>query len=272
MVSISNAQSIGKRKKQEDYFASRSFKDGYICVVADGIGGESGGELASKMCVKAFLNHLKTNQTMEDFKTLFLNALFCANEAIKHHVAHEPRFKNMGTTFCALFISEKRAFWVSVGDSIIYLLRNGVLKRLNEEHLEVGEINQKLLKGEISQKEFDFYPNKHIITSALSGEEIELIDISSRFFKVKDGDLFMVASDGLHTLAKDDLTVTCELEGDCDLAEKIVQKIKMRDKKNQDNVTLITIKTTQQEVEKEKFLSINGIKSKILARFNHDNP
>lgn len=252
MIYLSNAQIIGKRKKQEDYFASREFNKGYICVVADGMGGTSGGEHASKISVKAFLNYLEENKNIKNFKKLFLNALNYANESIKNYIKDNPNCNEMGTTFVAFYVSEEDFFWISVGDSVLYMYRDGKLKRLNKEHLKVGEINKKLLNGEINQETYDYYPDKHIITSALTGEEIVYIDLPSKKLKIKNDDLFIVASDGLHALSIEDLIFTCKQINDENLANTIVKKIHKVDKKHQDNATLITAKVTLEQKEKEK--------------------
>lgn len=277
MITISNAQTIGKRKKQEDYFAWRAFNGGYICIVADGIGGESGGERASRISVKSFLKYLHENKDEKNYKKLFLNALYSANDKIKVHKKENPRLKHMGTTFTALYVDEEKAFWISVGDGIIYLLRGGVLRRLNEEHLEVGEINQMLLNGEISQANFNNYPDKNIITSALLGEKIEHIDVGSGFFNVENGDMFLVASDGLHTLSVKSLVKMCEGKSGKNLANGIIQMVEQINKTYQDNATLITIKTVKQEDKMQKrnffnFSNLTKIKSKIVKSVNHANP
>lgn len=255
MIYINNAQSVGKRKNQEDYFASRSFKDGYICVVADGMGGLEGGEIASSLSVKTFMEFIKEHQQMFDDKDLFTRGLRASNEALTAYKKKHKQLDGMGTTFVALLVYEDKIFWLSVGDSVLYRYRNGILERLNENHSIAGQLQEKLTLNEITQEDYDKNPNKHMITSALMGEEIEYIDLPKRFLKTKDGDLYIVASDGIHALSDENLKDIVKNTKTQNLAEKILYKVQKQNRKNQDNTTLIIAKIQKDMQTKELMFS-----------------
>lgn len=246
MITIGNSQILGKRSNQEDYFASRPYKDGYICVIADGMGGYEGGEVASALSVKTFLDYFEAHQNEPSIKKLFHDALTVANDVISTYTKSHPDKEGMGTTFIALLVYQNKLIWISVGDSIIYRYRQGFLERLNVDHSVAGELAQELLEGKITQQEYDNAPNKHMLTSALMGETIPFIDMPHDYIAVEEGDIIILSTDGIHTLSDDEIAVCVKSSEYEKVADFITDEVVRKNRSNQDNTTLITIKVEQE--------------------------
>ena len=181
------------------YFDSpHNVKKGSLLLVADGVGGNSAGEVASRTAVevisRVYYDHAGDSQAslVEGFRA--------ANDQIYQAAAENRDLKGMGTTCTALVINEGRAFAAHVGDSRLYLVRNGEIYLMTEDQSVVREM---VKFGIISREEARHHPNKNIIITALGGSaEIE----TSRWdapLPIHEGDIFVVCSDGLYDLVED---------------------------------------------------------------------
>lgn len=241
MIEIGNAQDIGKRENQEDYFASLQINEGYLCIVADGMGGYEGGEIASIISVKKFVAHFKAHFQKFTIKHNLHQSLEYANQHIKQEKINNPSLASMGTTFLACYITPSDFSCISVGDSPLYLYRDGVLYRQNENHSIAGEQQKEVDAGKISQEAANASPNRHMITSALLGENIPHIDLQVHQNFINENDLFILSSDGIHTLS--DTKIQSLLHQNInaqEVADSIISEIDKIDKPNQDNTTLVT--------------------------------
>jgi len=150
MILVGNAQAVGTRANQEDYFASVEIGDGVLSIVSDGMGGYEGGEIASKLVSENFRDFSIDGDIGESLKKYLLKG----NDAIKEYKKDHPNVKSMGTTAIAFFMTDKNCQWVSVGDSPLYVIQNrSSIKRINENHSVAGLLDLQVKKGEISKEE-----------------------------------------------------------------------------------------------------------------------
>ena len=132
-------------------------------------------------------------------------ALKLANAAIGRCVEENPALNGMGCTLIGAAFGPAGVEWVSVGDSPLFLVRQGEIVLLNEDHSLAPEIDKLAAAGKMSWEDAQADPRRHFLRSALTGAEIDLIDRSRRPLALEPGDVVILASDGIHTLSQPDI-------------------------------------------------------------------
>jgi protein phosphatase len=239
-------QNQGGREYQQDAMAIKQFGSlGVLAVLADGMGGYEGGEIASRLASEKMREFTIEG---EDVGASLRKSLENANEAIRAYKQEHPEVQSMGTTLIACFMSDESCQWISVGDSPLWLIRNrSQIERINANHSIAGLLDLQVRNGEISAEEARSNPQRHMLTSAVSGEEIPTVDLSTPLRLHKD-DLLILASDGIETLEPERILeivrahvpVTTQ-ENIQQAAEALVREVIATGKPNQDNVTVILL-------------------------------
>lgn len=190
------ATDVGRvRRVNEDSSLSRS--DFGLWVVSDGMGGHMAGDFASQTIVRE-LNSVGVAGSSDDLEARLMERLTRANELIIDH-AHSLDQKTIGATVVALLIYNRHYACVWSGDSRAYMLRDGVMAQISEDHTEA----QALLKaGSITAVEAANWPRKNVITRAIGVTEAPECDIISG--ELRHHDYFLLCSDGLTEHMKDD--------------------------------------------------------------------
>jgi len=239
-ITVASRQIQGKRDYQQDAFGQRDIPlDHKLLFLADGMGGYKGGEKASELVIQTFMNETPSTRKTGEFLSELLDK---ANKEIALYKKSNPDVSSMGTTLVALFIIKNRYQWISVGDSPLYLIRDNTINRINKNHSVGGLLELQFKNGEITQEELDLNPNKHMLISAITGDDLSIIDLSKQL-NTKQNDIFILASDGVETLSeKDILSLVNSADGDMDIAvENILSAIESKNRRNQDNVTVMII-------------------------------
>jgi protein phosphatase len=171
--------------------------DANMYIVADGMGGHAGGEIASQICVKEISKYIRamgSSETSDNkiFGNLY-KAINIASAKIYERGLEEPNLKGMGTTASVLKIIGKRAYMGHVGDSRIYLIRSGFIYRLTTDHSLVGE---QVRAGLITEEEASTHKLRNIITRSVGYQESEEVD--TEVLDLANDDLLILCSDGLH--------------------------------------------------------------------------
>ncbi len=177
-----------QRRANEDSYYVRA----PVFVVADGMGGAQAGEVASRIAAEAFDRELPAgpeDALREVFKS--------ANREIHEHAASDESHAGMGTTLTAVIVAPERDEVAigHVGDSRAYLLRDGKLERLTQDHSLVEELRR---KGQLTDQQAEEHPQRSIITRALGPDEEVEPDL--RTVPARPGDVYLVCSDGLTTM------------------------------------------------------------------------
>lgn len=198
---FSNCTDVGKiREKNEDYLGY--FRQGrrHLFVVADGMGGEAGGHQASRTAVGEVEAFFDDNSAMDPVE-LLRNCVRVANEGCVAIQDVHPEFKGMGTTLELLLVEGDLAWWAHVGDSRIYLIREGQARQLTVDH---SRVQQMLEAGLITEEEAAEHPQRHVL-SRVVGHSLDLEpDVTDAPFEMQIGDAFLLCSDGLCDLVSDD--------------------------------------------------------------------
>ena len=176
-----------------------------LYVVCDGMGGGNAGEIASTLAVEAIQAHLveaarhtdlpligPCNTTVSAPANRLASAIRAANDAIHRESWSRPDYAGMGTTVVAALLHEDVLAIAHVGDSRLYLVRNGALQALTTDHSWVTE---QILRGLITEDEAKHSPRRNIVTKALGVEST--VDVELMEIPVKSGDMLLLCSDGL---------------------------------------------------------------------------
>ncbi|BDG17372.1 PP2C family protein-serine/threonine phosphatase [Thermus brockianus] len=177
-----------KRPKNEDAIGHALTPWGGVFVVADGMGGHRTGEVAARLAVESILEHLKDK---EPSPKALLEAFERANERIFRE-AQRPENRGMGTTATSLVLDLPYALIAHVGDSRAYLLRQGELTLLTEDHSWVAE---RVRQGLLTPEEARTHRWRNVITNALGSFPQARVDLLG--LKLEPGDVFLLCTDGL---------------------------------------------------------------------------
>jgi protein phosphatase len=164
---------------------------GHLYVVADGIGGSEGGEIASRIAVESIIKSYYTLPATT-VPSVLKQAILQANKQILA-VGQKRNWPNMGTTVVCAVLSDRMLYLTHLGDSRAYLLREGQLKRVTTDHSHVQTLIE---KGELSKEEAPHHPQYHQITQALGSSSS--IEPAIKSFSISPGDQLLLCSDGLH--------------------------------------------------------------------------
>ncbi|NWF73837.1 MAG: Stp1/IreP family PP2C-type Ser/Thr phosphatase [Nitrospirae bacterium] len=235
-----------KRQHNEDRFVVDPRLGLY--VICDGMGGNNAGEIAGALAVRAIHTHLAKaakdadlpligpgNAALSNQANRLASAIHAANHVIYRESWRRLDYAGMGTTVVAALLHEEVLAIAHVGDSRLYLVRNGTIQSLTTDHSWVAE---QILTGFITEEEAERSPSRNIVTRALGVEssvDVELAEVS-----VKNGDRLLLCSDGLTRAArsKDILPI---LSGSEDLAAMSDRLIAMANEAGGDDNTTVII-------------------------------
>jgi PPM family protein phosphatase len=251
--------SQGARRSQEDYAItwprgiSRDDSASLIelpaevpgmmaAVLCDGMGGHAGGALASRLACEHFLPVLVSGA--DAIGDRLMMALEAANAAITRQTDESPAHSGMGSTLVGVHVDAEGLRWISVGDSLLYLVRQGELLALNADHSLAPEIDKLAETGKISWAAARSDPRRHYLRSALTGEEIDMIDLSAHATPLAEGDILIIASDGIHTLEPEtiaSIVASDETRDAAAIASRLIATVEDAGVVHQDNTTVVVI-------------------------------
>jgi protein phosphatase len=184
---------------EDNFFAEADARRG-VFVVADGMGGHAAGEVASEMAVQIVSRHLLALTTVLDQSAAgkLSQAMREANRAIYDRMLAEIDKQGMGTTASVLVLSDNQFLIGQIGDSRIYLLRDGALTQLTKDHSYVQE---QVDAGLLTLEQARYHPYSNVITRCVGANESVDTDIYEG--AMKPGDVFLLASDGLTGMVDD---------------------------------------------------------------------
>ncbi|GGO86117.1 protein phosphatase [Wenjunlia tyrosinilytica] len=162
-----------------------------LLAIADGMGGQAAGEVASSEVISTLVQ-LDDDIPGSDLLTALGSAVQQANDQLRQMVEEDPQLEGMGTTLTALLWTGQRLGMVHVGDSRAYLLRDGVLTQITQDHTWVQRLVD---EGRITEEEKETHPQRSLLMRALDGRGQVEPDLSIR--EVRAGDRYLICSDGL---------------------------------------------------------------------------
>ncbi|WP_439542365.1 PP2C family protein-serine/threonine phosphatase [Hyphomicrobium sp.] len=222
-----------------------------VAVLADGMGGHAGGALASRMACESFLKAYAGKDGPN--RDRLFDALTAANHAIAETVVANPMLAGMGSTLVGVTFGAEGIEWVSVGDSPLLLYRRGEIALLNEDHSLAPELDRLAASGAMTEEDARRDPRRHMLRSAVTGEDIDLIDLSRRPLKVELGDYIILASDGLQTLEPAEIERIIAAyadDGAGAVANALIRAVEALKDPHQDNATVVAVRLLAQDDER----------------------
>lgn len=232
---------IGKaREKNQDYYYIPSSQDDLqLFILADGMGGYNGGEVASKLATESLKKYIQNNfenikKSKEKILELIGNAMEYANMVVYEKSKEEKELEGMGTTLEVCLIYNNKVYLGHVGDSRIYRIRKEVIRKLTKDHSYVQQLVE---DGKITREEATNHPKKNMLTKALGCTPYVEPDIRAR--NVEKGDIIIMCSDGLTNMVTEQEIFEAVKENAEKAPEVLVQKA--NNAGGYDNITVVTI-------------------------------
>jgi len=247
---------VGRQREhnEDNYLVDPKLR---LFVVADGMGGHAAGEIASQIAVHEICRSLRDHRDVierweklgasgEDLSTMRSELLLVLERAVQgacstifRAAQEDPRKRGMATTTSALMLVGDRGFITHVGDSRIYLLRQGQVHQITEDH---SLLNELVKRGKVKRDEIDTSPYakyKHAVTRAVGAQET--VEADALDFDVLPGDQFLLCSDGMHAYFKDSDLPGLMGEGDvADIARHMVEVANAGG--GHDNITTVVVR------------------------------
>jgi formylglycine-generating enzyme required for sulfatase activity/serine/threonine protein phosphatase PrpC len=247
---IASDQIDGARDYQEDaYMVSQlgETDDGSSCslvVMADGMGGHAAGNVASNMVVATFNKAFQSDFPSKNVPESLTASLNRANQQISDSIKETPALRGMGCTMVSVFLEDNKLFWVSVGDSHLYMIRERELIKQNADHSYGAYID--MMKEQGMEIEEQPGMSRNMLMSAMTGEEISSIDCPDNPIKVRPGDRLIIASDGLDTLGAGAIIQYSSWSATArECVYALLKAVEEANKINQDNTTIIVVDIKQ---------------------------
>lgn len=260
----------GSRANQEDAFsiwpsgaqAATRRGEGLLAVVADGMGGHAGGEVAGDLACNTFVK-VFTNGNGAVTGERLRKALDAGNSAIATHVAENANLRGMGCTLIGAWIDRDGMRWVSVGDSLLLLFRAPEVLRLNADHSLGAFLDDQARRNKISAEEAQQNPYRNALRSALTGKAIEILDLQDVPYPLAEGDWIILASDGIGTLEGDEIGDIVYTNRDADpetMADRLIDAVLEKKEPDQDNTTVLVLKVEADKSRPEDDVATRVVK------------
>lgn len=246
-LTFGNAQHIGKREEQQDSFAISDNNNvdlvrekGVLAIVADGMGGLDNGKESSSLVVSSMLRQFTHRVFLSSIPLELRNMVVETNEELLQHLSNINSTKS-GSTLVAVVIKDSKLYWISVGDSRIYLCRGGRLYTLNKDHVYGNELLKEVVDGKITLEEALNHPERRALTSYMGISQLTEIDQNMQFFELLSGDRIILCSDGIYgSLGEAEILEAMNSDAQTSAIE-LEQKVLSKNFDNQDNMTAIVI-------------------------------
>lgn len=238
----------GRREYQEDFFytdPSTRDRRPWLGVVADGMGGHQGGDIASKAGVlalkAAFEAALAARLPCEQ---ALVKAVTSGHEAVLEAARRTGALGNMGSTVVAFAIDGQALHWCSAGDSRLYLIRAGALQQLSRDFTLAEDMRKGVNTGAWTQEDVEHSPQRNALTSFMGTDDWRFHADSRR---LQHGDILIACSDGVYgTIGSDGLMAACNGTDRALAAQQIAENLQRRvveaGKVNQDNSTAVVVR------------------------------
>jgi PPM family protein phosphatase len=208
---------------------------GLLALVADGMGGHEGGEFASQLALQEIVRSYYRNDAPPS--AALERAMGDANREVYRASRTNPLLKGMGTTCVALVLCDDEAWWGWIGDSRLYLLRNGKIYRLSEDHTVVQDM---VRRGLITAEEAHSHSDRSVLERALGTRKTVEPGLAANPIRLAAGDRLLLCSDGLHDLVEDEEMVRDAGEGTVTTAAEKLLHLAL-DRGGHDNVSVVLL-------------------------------
>lgn len=204
-LDIAIITALGDREEQQDSFGYFLTQNEAIVSICDGMGGHEGGKLASGIAVEGIINAFERRQEYEDASEFLLSVTNEADKKVAQLKREDGKALKAGSTMATIVIENGEMYWVSVGDSRIYLNRGNEFIQVTFDHVYRSALREQLAAGEITQDIYDSEKSKgDALISFLGIGGLRLIDYNNEPFELMKEDKIIIMTDGLYKLVKDE--------------------------------------------------------------------
>ena len=191
-----NEDSFGYWEPEDD---QQFLRKGRLAVVADGMGGYEGGQEASRLAVESIVSSYRDSNGA-DPQVALAAAIQSAHELIRQYGLEHPQLRGMGTTCTTIAIVQDSLYYVHVGDTRLYLVRDGQITQVTRDHSYVGRLVE---AGMITREDAEKHPQRNILTAALGTSTDLIMESPGRPEPLQSGDVLVICSDGLWGQVRD---------------------------------------------------------------------
>jgi protein phosphatase len=203
LVNTAGESHIGTRSYQQDaLFVTEAVsmrpgeKTKAFGIVCDGMGGLENGEKASNMAVMMLREALDAIRAENDVETVLTDAVHQIDAAVCRECAAESG-AGSGTTLAAALVFGRNLHWISVGDSRIYILRNGEILQITQDHVYMARLMEMVEAGQMSVEEAEAHPQKGALISYIGSGNVQRVNTNKEAFPLVHKDIVLLCSDGL---------------------------------------------------------------------------
>ncbi len=236
-----------RRSNNED--ACFVMKKDKVFIVADGVGGNNSGEIASRLAVNEIANYVETHplsevRSVEQVQDYFEDCLKNANFKVLELSQRIEANKGMATTVVCAYVQSDTIYIINVGDSRAYVFRDGVLLQITEDHTYVNTL---LKAGLISEDEAMNHENKNMITRAVGAD----YTVDADFFSlpIRKDDIILICTDGLYGEVGEEQLIAAlkEEKSMTDICNELVEMA--NENGGSDNITMVVLKVTEEDIK-----------------------
>ena len=233
-----------RRSNNED-----AMKKDKVFIVADGVGGNNSGEIASRLAVNEIANYVETHplsevRSAEQVQDYFEDCLKNANFKVLELSQRIEANKGMATTVVCAYVQSDTIYIINVGDSRAYVFRDGVLLQITEDHTYVNTL---LKAGLISEDEAMNHENKNMITRAVGAD----YTVDADFFSlpIRKDDIILICTDGLYGEVGEEQLIAAlkEEKSMTDICNELVEMA--NENGGSDNITMVVLKVTEEDIK-----------------------
>jgi len=253
-VSVAMASVIGKRPSQQDSVIIPDYKHmtlndktKFICILSDGMGGLSGGEIASKTVTQNMYKDYyakvwsKENPSYFEFLSTEANIV---NDKVLELTDENGNPLNAGATVVAVIIDGYNMHFLNIGDSRIYIIRDGSIYQITHDQNYLSVLMEKVRNDEITLEEAEAHPKKEALVSYCGIKDLRIKEINIKPVKMNPGDSILLCSDGLYRVLSDSeiCDIVSTTKGDTNIAAyKLTAAAMAKNYRGQDNTSVILI-------------------------------
>jgi len=217
---------IGKAREmnQDFYYVSQEINGMRLCILADGMGGYKGGEIASALATTSAKEYIqarfdKIEPTTDNIESLIHNAMDYANEIVYKKSRENVELDQMGTTLEICIIYGNKIYIGHIGDSRIYRIRRNIIRRITTDHSYVETL---VKDGTITREEAFYHPRKNMLMKALGCAENIEPDITAKGFL--PGDIILMCSDGLTNMLQEEEIYNIVTQNASEACDKLIKR------------------------------------------------
>lgn len=244
VVRIGISTVIGTREKQQDTVFGFEREPYYIAAVCDGMGGLSGGEVASRTAMEILAEDFLELGADENIPGFLKEEAVKLSDAVYHLRNEEGEFLEAGTTIVTVIIKGNSMYWMAVGDSKIFYIRKNQIFSITREHNYRLSLDILKMRGDISEEDYETEAEKgEALISYLGVDNLSLVDGNEEAIILKKGDMLLLCSDGLYKSLDEQqiLQMLWKYKNVQEAATALTECVMKRKKSVQDNASVVLV-------------------------------